>query len=669
MINKMKRLAITLFCVAVVSTASAGFDGNNKADIFVTNATGLHWYQASGIGYGVTYTTRIYNGTNATAVAVDDFDGDAALDLFLGKSGTSGTWYEATGEENGITWVMNIGTNVRPNGLAVGNYDGDDKGDLLVSRATGYYDWYESNGNNATTYVSGFQMDAVSLTLGDFDGDMYNDLFAGRSAAINWYEARADNTATWVRNFGTANIKASVVGDLDGNGASDLIVVKSDGNIMWYEAGGDNAVPATRGTDILSGATTVAMGDFNNDGVMNLLVGTASGVNIYKASGSGTLTWLGNFSSGQIIGIAIVPVAREPKADFDGNGQGDVFVAATTDMTRVQWWQNTDWRHLDYTNVSFGAGASALMTGDFDGDGIQDLLVGRGPSTGSSCTWYKSNGKKNGMSLIADGFATNAIDFDYGDINGDGFNDLLIVRDTSGSTQLARYSIKSPNTLTYESTTNLTAGMQCVAIGDIDGNYGGVDVLIGKSSAISWYEFNPSTNAFTWIQNWNNNSAKKIIIGNFDDDQWPDIIFIDQTGRLRWWETHPMENGVIWIEGNDTDNTQIPDNTGYVDMAIVDLDGDGLNEVLAAKEDGTVHWIAAKSALSGATVHGIWGIVATQNLGAPLKAIAAVGLFGPEDLLELMPCGDGIGYLQADINQDCMVGFDDFVLFAEKWLQ
>ncbi len=308
----MKKTIVTMCLLFTAALNAATFDGNDYADVFVSNGTGIHWYQSTNLGYGVTYTSMIYNGTNATAVAVGNFDGDATLDLFIGKSGATGAWYEATGVANGITWVMNMGTNVRSNGLAVGNYDGDAKGDLHVSRATGYYDWYESNGNNAVSYISGFQMDATCLSLGDFDGDSAGDLFAGRSAAINWYEGRSDNTSSWVRNFGTANIKASVIGDLDGNGTSDLIVVKSDGNVMWYEANGDNAVPATRGTDILTGATTVAMGDFNGDGIMNLLVGTNSGVNVYMATGSGTLQWVSNFSSGFINDIAIVSAVPEP---------------------------------------------------------------------------------------------------------------------------------------------------------------------------------------------------------------------------------------------------------------------------------------------------------------------------------------------------------------------
>ncbi len=155
--------------------------------------------------------------------------------------------------------------------------------------------------------------------------------------------------------------------------------------------------------------------------------------------------------------------------DFDGDGLGDLLWV--TDSTQVSYTPSTALLlQLSPTPAivvgTLAPGESVAGTGDFDGDGLDDLLVRR--EGGAVDFWFLGAG---GTPEIAEaGTAGQSTLAAVGDFDGNGADDL-VWRSPDGV--LAIWPMASPTDVTVEVT--LDAGLEVVAAGDFDGN--GADEL------------------------------------------------------------------------------------------------------------------------------------------------------------------------------------------------
>ena len=124
--------------------------------------------------------------------------------------------------------------------------------------------------------------------------------------------------------------------------------------------------------------------------------------------------------------------------DYDGDGRVDICEVETTgEMIKWVWKINNgkkDW--ITSTPVGFGISATdKYVTGDFNGDGIDDLAVYR-PSTS---TWYVAFSSLTGYPEFDMPLAINGVVFGTaedvpftGDFNGDGYTDMALYRASTG---------------------------------------------------------------------------------------------------------------------------------------------------------------------------------------------------------------------------------------------
>ncbi|MES2774716.1 MAG: FG-GAP-like repeat-containing protein [Bacteroidota bacterium] len=266
-----------------------------------------------------------------------------------------------------------------------------------------------------------------SLATGDFNGDGKQDIL---------YSTASNNTITCLLGNGSGSFTqastisindvpaAIVVADFNSDGKQDIAVGSgSYPSASIYIRFGNGAGGFT-GTDVVGGgfgASSIAVADFNNDGKIDLLC------NNYWSNAVAVL--LGNGSGGFEPAVAW-PVGNYPIAvsvsDFNNDGNADFAVANLMD-------NNISIRLGDGTgnfsigaNVPAGINPSALVSGDFNNDGKQDLAVGtNGGSNISTLSVRLGNG--------AGSFSTTSDYSNYtpvsglvsGDFNGDGKQDLL----------------------------------------------------------------------------------------------------------------------------------------------------------------------------------------------------------------------------------------------------
>jgi hypothetical protein len=335
--------------------ASADFDGNGYADLFVSRYkvgfSTLYLNQGDGTFRAIT-TAPSQTTMDAwyTAVA-DDFDNDGKPDLFLPREGKAGVFYFNNGDG---TFAASQSMVVTLWNTCAVDINGDGFLDLFVSNAG---PWWQNNHDRTFTRKSdaGGYNGFGGSAFADYNDDNLPEVFcASHGGMSRMFQSNGHGGFVEIHNPATGSALTAAWGDYDNDGRLDLCVVAFGGRTYVYRNLGNGQFErADIGQTIQGNFNSAAWVDYDNDGFLDLFL------TCYAKSGNRLLRNNGNGTFSQVTAGSIV---------------------IDTPIGGADW--------SSYFGLWF----------DYDNDGFLDLYVVNGNDPGTAMTTnflYHNNGNAN----------------------------------------------------------------------------------------------------------------------------------------------------------------------------------------------------------------------------------------------------------------------------------
>jgi hypothetical protein len=465
------------------------------------------WYEVGGSWSYTEYQYTAFNvtleeGVLTTPTPGSTFSGSTVTFDWTAGSGASNYWldvgstpggnnyYQSQSLGNVLTVTVNgLPTNGSPVYVTLYSFVG---GQWL---STGYtYTAYNINAPSPLSFLPALNDSLVfepySVAVGDFRGIGKQDLvtanYCCNTTTASVFLGNGDGTFQAAVNYGAGNSPDFVaVGDFNRDGKLDLVVANECGNDPTCQSGGTVSVLLGNGDGTFQAAASsgvgttplwVAVGDFNHDGKPDLVTANFGSGNVSVLLGNGD----GTFQTAVSYGAGGFDPDSVAVGDFNGDGKLDLAVANEASNNVGVLLGNGDGTFRAAVNYSVGTDPISVAVGDLKGDGKLDLMVVN--YTGNNVSVLLGNGDGTFQAAVNYPVGSYPQTAAVGNFNGDGKPDLAVANDITNNVSV----LLGNGDGTFQAAMNYPVGYgpASVAVGDFNSD-GKTDLVTANASGFT----------------------------------------------------------------------------------------------------------------------------------------------------------------------------------------
>jgi hypothetical protein len=301
---------------------------------------------------------------------------------------------------------------------------------------------------------------------------------------------------------------------------------ETDSNdFIWYRSASSHTshtINATSGEDV-EGPYTPLAGDFDGDGRSDQLY-------YFPGRPRERIWWYGTSAGAYSQTRAdILGDYRPVVGDFDGDGRDDVFWYGPGPAGDTIWWGTavrSDFGTMAHTGYPTVSGSNYRpVSGDFDGDGMDDLLW-YGPGSVSDSFWWGNATRSSFGGTSTSITISNTFDAPFsGDFNGDGMDEIFLYQPGSGFDALWHgWAVRSQIGPLHQTSVSISGDYTPLS-GDVDGDLDDDVFWYGSGSTADTIWSGQSTYAGFAGQAGTSQSVNGVFeatIGDFNGDGYAD---------------------------------------------------------------------------------------------------------------------------------------------------
>lgn len=381
-------------------------------------------------------------------------------------------------------------------GVGIGDFNGDGLNDVAMTvpnRLQLYVFYQHTNGNLGSLGIYDASPDPEELAVGDLNNDGRDDVAVVTGNYLGVFLQRSDGTMASQAAYPAGEFPRDVaVGDLNHDGRADTAVSITpylQGYMGVFIQNGEGTFNDMTSYLAAKTGTDIATGDLNHDGLTDAVLMYGSGkinpnFSVFLQQTDGTLATSADYRLDTTVygqGIAV--------GDINGDGRDEVVVAygGNRPQSKITVFIQTDGGGLaqDTTYDTYDVPGPVVIA-DVDLDGRKDVVVLHNGWERAGIFLQLPDGTLAPEELYRIPYATwyNASGLDVGDINNDGFPDLVIGDYNSGLVVL--YQRNSPTPTPFPSPVPTPPlRIQVRDSGDYNGD-GTSDIAVFRPSSGLW---------------------------------------------------------------------------------------------------------------------------------------------------------------------------------------